>query len=110
MQKIMVVEDDEDILLIVAILLKKNGFSVIKIDDCKKAIALAIECMPDLILFDINLGVCDGRQLCLELKTIHKFIAPILLFSANPELASSVASYKADAFISKPFESDELIN
>ena len=110
MQKIMIVEDDEDILFIVALLLKKNRFSVIQVSDCKKAVAVALEWMPDLILFDINLGLCDGRQLCLELKTVHHFNAPVLLFSANQELVSNLDLYKADAFIQKPFEAKELVN
>ena len=106
----MVVEDDEDILFIVGLLLKKNGFSVMQVSDCKRAIATALSLMPDLILFDINLGLCDGRQLCLKLKTVHQFTAPVLLFSANKELVSNLDLYKADGFIQKPFEANELVN
>src|SRR3954447_233741 len=110
MQKVMIVEDDEDILFVVTFILKQNGFTVIPISDGEKAIPEALESKPNLILFDINLGRYDGRQLCLELKTVHHVQAPILLFSANITLASTIQSYKADGFIAKPFDMDSLVN
>lgn len=110
MPKVMIVEDDEDILFVVTFILKQNGFSVIAISDGEKAILEALNEKPDLILFDINLGRYDGRQLCLELKTVHNVQVPILLFSANVTLASSIDTYKADGFIAKPFDMDLLVN
>ncbi len=110
MQKVMVVEDDEDILFVVTFMLKQNGFSVIALSEGEKAIPEALQSKPDLILLDINLGRYDGRQLCLELKTIHHIQIPILLFSANVTLASTIRSYKADGFIPKPFDMDLLVN
>src|SRR3954469_13230247 len=110
MQKVMVVEDDEDILFVVTFMLKQNGFSVIALSEGEKAIPEALQSKPDLILFDINLGRYDGRQLCLELKTIHNVRVPILLFSANVTLASTINLYKADGFIAKPFDMDMLVN
>jgi DNA-binding response OmpR family regulator len=110
MPKVMIVEDDEDILFVVTFILKQNGLSVIPLSDGEKAIEEALQSKPDLILFDINLGRYDGRQLCLELKTVHHVQIPILLFSANVTLASTIQSYKADGFIAKPFDMDLLVN
>jgi DNA-binding response OmpR family regulator len=110
MQKVMIVEDDEDILFVVTFILKQNGFTVIPISDGEKAIPEAIESKPNLILFDINLGRYDGRQLCLELKTVYNIKVPILLFSANITLASTINLYKADGFIAKPFDMDLLVD
>ena len=110
MQKVMIVEDDEDILFVVTFILKQNGFTVIPISDGEKAIPEALESKPNLILFDINLGRYDGRQLCLELKTVYNIQVPILLFSANVTLASTINLYKADGFIAKPFDMDLLVD
>ena len=110
MQKILVVEDDEDILFVVARLLKKNDFEVITLSNCKDAIATAMIAHPDLILMDINLGPCDGREICLNLKVKRLFTIPIILFSANCELEPTTSQYKADGFIQKPFEANELVD
>src|SRR5690349_6595130 len=109
MQKILVVEDDEDILFVVSRLLKKNDFEVIALSDCKNAVNTAMKLHPDLILMDINLGSCDGREICLNLKVKQLFTIPIILFSANCELEPTTAHYKADGFIQKPFEAGELV-
>lgn len=103
MNKILIVDDDEDILLSVSLILKRSGFDVISLQDCRKAIQTVADEKPDLILLDINLGFCDGRQLCLELKNRQSYSHHILLFSANPELVESIDLYKADEFIRKPF-------
>jgi DNA-binding response OmpR family regulator len=110
MQKVMVVEDDEDILFIVNHILKGNGYSVLPISKCEEAIPKALTYKPNLILFDINLGNCDGRDLCLKLKTEYKFTIPILLFSANVRFASTVSNYKADGFIPKPFDLENFVS
>ncbi len=110
MQRILVVEDDEDILFVVARLLKKNDFEVITLSNCKNAVNIAKATNPDLILMDINLGPCDGREICLNLKVKQLFTIPIILFSANCELEPTASYYKADGFIHKPFEANLLID
>ncbi len=110
MNKILVADDDNDILDIVSLILKMQGFEVISLLDCRQVIKTAEEVKPDLILLDINLGFCDGRKLCLELKNVHLFGNHILLFSANPELATSLNHYKADGFIRKPFDVKGFVN
>jgi DNA-binding response OmpR family regulator len=109
MQKILVVEDDEDILLMVAKLLRKNHFEVLTVSDCSKAVNTAKTSNPDLILMDINLGPCDGREICLNLKAEQLFTIPIILFSANTELEPTTSHYRADGFIQKPFEGNALV-
>jgi DNA-binding response OmpR family regulator len=110
MHKILVVEDDEDILFVVSRLLKKHDFEVITVSDCKKAVNTAMTSYPDLILMDINLGPCDGREICLNLKVKQLFTIPIILFSANFELEPTTSHYKADGFIQKPFEANKLVD
>ena len=109
MKKVMIVEDDQDILYIASYILEQQGFSVLSISQCEEAIPEALNYQPNLILFDINLGNCDGRELCFKLKTEFKLTIPILIFSANVHLASTVSKYKADGFIPKPFDLERLV-
>ena len=109
MNKILVVDDDADILNSVSWILRKNDFEVVTLIDCRKVLETVRDTKPDLILLDINLGYCDGRQLCLQLKNTNLFNHPILLFSANPEMVESVSLYKADDFIQKPFAIKEFV-
>jgi DNA-binding response OmpR family regulator len=110
MKKVMVVEDDEDILFIVTYILRQKGYTILPVSKGENAIPEALTCKPDLILFDINLGNCDGRELCLKLKTEYSFTNPILVFSANVHLASTVFKYKADGIIPKPFDLKKLVD
>ena len=109
MNKVLVVDDDEDIVDCVCMILQANGFDVVCLYDCRQVIKTVEEKKPDLILLDINLGFCDGRELCLELKERHLFKKPILLFSAKAEHAKTLHLYKADDFIEKPFGVTEFV-
>jgi len=109
MRKIIVVEDDDDILFVVSYMLERNGYVVLPVVVGELVIEEVLRVKPDLILMDINLRTCDGRELCLELKTKYLLQTPIILFSANVQLAPTVPLYKADGFISKPFDMDELV-
>jgi DNA-binding response OmpR family regulator len=110
MRRIIVVDDDDDILFVVSLILEKNGYVVLPIVVGELVIEEVLTMQPDLILMDINLSTCDGRELCLQLKTKYQLQTPILLFSANVHLASTVLLYKADGFIPKPFDMEELLN
>src|SRR3954449_293978 len=110
MRKLIVVEDDSDILFVVTYLLETNGYVVLPVVVGELVIEEVLRVQPDLILMDINLRTCDGRELCLNLKTKYHLQTPILLFSANVHMASTVHLYKADGFISKPFDMEELVS
>jgi DNA-binding response OmpR family regulator len=109
MQKILVVDDDTDLLFSVERVLQKNHYQVVALSDCTAAAATALEHQPHLMLLDVNMGICDGRELCRELKNSHHFSIPILLFSANGEYAADASNYNADGFIQKPFDSAEFV-
>ena len=110
MRRIIVVDDDDDILFVVSLMLEKNGYVVLPVVVGELVIEEVLMMQPDLILMDINLCTCDGRELCLKLKTTYQLQTPILMFSANVHLASTVHLYKADGFIPKPFDMDELLS
>lgn len=109
MRSVIVVEDDDDILFVVSYMLESNGYMVLPVVVGELVIEEVLRVKPDLILMDINLKTRDGRELCLELKTKYQLQTPVILFSANVHLASTVHLYKADGFIPKPFDVDELV-
>src|SRR4051794_33425333 len=103
MKRVIVVEDDDDILFVVSFMLERNGYVVLPVVIGELVIEEVLRMRPDLILMDINLRTCDGRELCLKLKTKYHLQTPVILFSANIHLASTVHLFKADGFIPKPF-------
>src|SRR3954451_25264201 len=66
MQKVIVVEDDDDILFVVSYMLEKNGYVVLPVVIGELVIEEVLRVQPDRILMDINLRTCDGRELCLK--------------------------------------------
>ncbi len=109
MIKILLVDDDEDILINLKLCLKRNDFEVVAISNAVQVIDTALHTMPDIILMDINLDGWDGRVICSHLRNDNHFKIPIVLFSALPEYKSTVASFGANGFINKPFEMKNLV-
>jgi DNA-binding response OmpR family regulator len=110
MKKILVVDDDIDVLTVVQLVLDSNGFDVTAISNWKQIYPHIDAFKPDLILLDVSLGTQDGRNICKQLKsnkdTRH---ISIILFSANHNVEKSVSECMADSFISKPFDINDLI-
>src|SRR3982750_2874216 len=108
-KKILVIDDDEDILVSMKAWFLKQGFLVAVTTTCKEAVSILISFQPDVICLDVNVGDEDGRETCLEIKTQAAYQhIPIILFSANPEYGESFKNWKADAFMEKPFSLREL--
>ena len=110
MNKILVVDDDIDILTVVQLVLDSNGFEVVAISKWQEIYSQIESFKPDLILLDVSLGSQDGRNICRQLKTdaATKNIL-IILFSANHNIQKSISDCFADKFISKPFDINDLI-
>lgn len=111
MKKVLVIEDDLDILEVVQLILTTGGYEstgVIKGDHVYTKVE---EYKPDLIILDILLSGNDGRVICKNLKqndqTKH---IPIIMMSAHPEAKKSTKESGANSFIAKPFSLDQLLN
>ena len=105
-KRILIIEDDLDILEILDIILLDEGYEVIPIS--KGLSAPEIELLhPDLILLDFRISGYDktGAQICQELKSISTTSAiPVLLVSAESNLAFIANNCCADVYVSKPFD------
>ncbi|MEP6616359.1 MAG: response regulator [Ginsengibacter sp.] len=110
MSKILVVDDDTDILTVVEILLKMNDFSVQTLSRWEDISTAIHNFSPDLILLDVALGGADGREICKKLKnsdeTQH---IPVILFSAQYNLVNNIKECMADGLVTKPFETTYLL-
>jgi DNA-binding response OmpR family regulator len=111
MNKILVVDDDIDILTLVKMTLTMNGFDVAILSRWESIYNTIENFAPDLILLDVSLAGADGREICKTLKaqkeTQH---IPVILFSANIEMEKSIENCNAQAFISKPYDLNYFLN
>lgn len=109
--KILIVEDDLDILSMMLFLFRKKGYTVTAISKAEEAFKQIEHFLPDIILLDVFLSGADGRNICQQLKkqkgTKH---IPVIMISANPEAADNMHLYGADDFIHKPFEINDLLS
>ncbi|MBF0746996.1 response regulator transcription factor [Gemella sp. 19428wG2_WT2a] len=107
--KILVVDDEEPIAKILEFNLVKEGYQVIKAHDGEKAVELAFNEKPDLILLDLMLPKKDGMEVCREVRT--KMNVPIIMLTAkNSEIDKVLGlEFGADDYVTKPFSTRELM-
>ena len=110
MLKVLVVDDDPDLLEMVALSLQGAGMDVLSISDAVLLNASVESFQPACILMDIYLGPFDGRTLCHDLKTLGpaKDI-PVILYSAGHIDNASITESLCEDFISKPFDTAQLL-
>ena len=111
--KILVVEDSPTNLKMITHLLLKQGYEVIYAVDGEDALEKALNGVPDLILLDIILPKKNGFQVCRQLKTTPntKQIKIIMLTSKSQDSDRFWGLKQgADAYMTKPFDDDELLN
>lgn len=110
MSKILVIDDDLDILSVMEILLSMRGYNVEVTAKGENTFPKIETFKPDLILLDVLISGYDGRVICKQLKSNEetKHI-PVIMFSAHPGAAATIADYGANDFISKPFDVDHLL-
>jgi len=110
-QRILVVDDEPDILSILVYQLSREGFRVSTAVNGQSAIAAAVDDPPDLLVLDLMLPVVDGYEV-LETLRRHERTAsvPILLLTARREEEERIRGFEfgADDYVTKPFSAREL--
>lgn len=114
MQKrhLLVVEDDEDILELVAYNLVKAGYRVTRAATGSEALARVAEDPPDLVVLDLMLPETDGTEVCRRLKgDVNTSAIPVVMLTAKGEESDIVAGLElgADDYITKPFSPKVLL-
>ncbi|GAB4253164.1 MAG: response regulator transcription factor [Vicingaceae bacterium] len=111
--KILLVDDEEDILEFIGYNLKKEGYDVYLTQSSSEALKLASEIIPDLILLDVMMPEMDGIETCTELRKNPKLNQTLIaILSARNEDYSQVAGLDAgaDDYITKPIKPRLLIS
>ena len=108
-QKILIVDDDENIANLISLYLTKECFETRIEHDGQAALAAFKDYNPNLVLLDIMLPIMDGYQVCREIRNISK--TPIIMLSAKTEVFDKVLGLElgADDYMIKPFDSKELV-
>ena len=110
MPKILLVDDDKDLLEMVEMTLSRLGYHIITLAKGSGFINIVESFRPDIILLDIFLGDSDGRTLCYNLKLQPAYEnIPVILYSAGYVPFSTIEHSKADEFIIKPFDTKYLV-
>ncbi len=111
-KKILIVDDEIDILKVVTFRLKKAGYEVLTAVNGKEALDSIRDKRPDLILLDLRLPIMDGYEVCRQVKTDEtlKNIPIIFLTASQAErIKEKVKGYDAEDYLIKPFEPEELL-
>jgi DNA-binding response OmpR family regulator len=111
MKKILVVDDDPDILDAIQFVLEDAGYTVqtsLKGESAENIDKL--DSMPNLLILDVLLSGKDGRTICRKLKSQAKTKnVPIIMISAHPGAQQTVKAVGANDFLSKPFDISMLL-
>lgn len=111
-EKILIVEDEKDIVKMLEYNLKKDGFRVISANSGEDALEKATKERPDLIILDLMLPGMDGLDACKTLKNETKSASiPIIMLTAKSQESDKVLGLElgADDYVTKPFSPRELI-
>ena len=108
-QKILIVDDDENIAELISLYLTKECFETTMVHNGEDALTAFDTYHPDLILLDLMLPGIDGYQVCREIRA--KSGVPIIMLSAKGEIFDKVLGLElgADDYMVKPFEPKELL-
>ncbi len=108
-QRILIVDDDNNIAELISLYLLKECFETLIVNDGESVLPAMETFAPNLILLDIMLPGMDGYQVCREVRA--KYTLPIIMLSAKGEVFDKVLGLElgADDYIEKPFDSKELV-
>ena len=108
-QRILIVDDDNNIAELISLYLTKECFDTKIVNDGESAISAVETFNPDLMLLDLMLPGIDGYQVCREVRS-HSTL-PIIMLSAKGEVFDKVLGLElgADDYMEKPFDSKELV-
>ncbi len=111
-KKVLIVDDEPNILLSVEFLMQREGHEVVTARDGQEAVELLAAAKPDLMILDVMMPRKNGFEVCSEVRADPAFAdMPILMLTAKGREAEvkKGESLGADAYITKPFSTHELV-
>ena len=112
-KKILLVDDEKDLVYAVKLQLEKNNFEVLTASDGQEALDKARREKPHLIILDVMLPKIDGYKVCRLLKFDEKYKKiPLIIFTARVQESDEKTGYSvgADAYMTKPFDAQILLD
>ncbi|MES2267564.1 MAG: response regulator [Bacteroidota bacterium] len=111
-KKILVIDDDEDILEILNVIFQENGYETVMSNTSEAAEHIRI-IQPDIVLLDVRIEGSPkiGPEICKEIKSqLETRHLPVMLVSGETDLAIIATECGADSYIAKPFDIFELLS
>ena len=107
---LLLVDDDPDLLRLLAIRLKANGYAVNAVDSGARALAAIAASRPDVVLSDLRMSGMDGMALFQEIQASYPGL-PVIILTAHGTIPDAVAAVKRGVFgyLTKPYDADELL-
>ncbi len=112
-KKILIVDDERDIVKALMIRLQGAGYEVVTAFDGAQGVFMAHKEKPDLIILDIRMPAGDGFSVAQRLKrSIHTFSIPVIFLTGSPEKNASEKAMALGArfFVKKPYDPEELLD
>ena len=111
-KRLLIVDDEVKLLRAVAVDLRAEGYVVTTARGGAEALAVIAESLPDLIISDVRMPGIDGYQLARKLRENQRTtLIPIIFLTAKDKIADRIEGFRSgiDAYVTKPFEPDELL-
>ena len=110
MKKILIVDEDRQLLESLKALFETNGFDIAVTISCAEALIIMHSFKPDLIFLDLNVGGDDGREMCRKIKQDAELTnIPVILISSDHEGLKQYNLYGATSFVEKPLQFSSLV-
>lgn len=110
-KKVFIIDDDEGYIALEKCRLEVNGYEVLFSTSGDEGIKMVIDEQPDIILLDIKMPLVNGYQVCVYLRSMEEYRIPIIMVTAmdREEDIDLAKKLGADDYITKPYESKELL-
>ena len=111
-KRLLIVDDEPNLLRAVAACLRAEGYEIDAVRSGEEALIHVAQTLPDLIVSDVRMPRMDGHALARQLRTNPRTdLIPIVFLTAKDETADRIDGFRSgvDAYLTKPFEPDELI-
>jgi|SRR6185312_10097911 len=111
MKKVLIIEDEPDISDLVTMVLQEEDYQVMQMSNAKGFELILRKYKADVVLLDLNIAGFDGCIICKYIKGDKELNdTPVILLSANINIAEAKEECGADDLIKKPFDLDNLIS
>lgn len=109
MHRILIVDDEEDVLRSTALVVESLGYQAIQVQDASAILEVIAKDKPDLVLQDLRMPGLNVAGLVASLRSDPATATlPLVFFSANTDIAATAARYDAWGYLAKPFTADQL--